>query len=303
MKKKRNIKHYFIIFMGIAVCTYYGCSDENDSGLDLDQIAYDDADVVNGGRMYDKFWADETNYNSPSDPSVVQADIENFGNFYRCKQCHGWDQKGSLGAYIDRGPKTGRPDVSTVQLVGKSNTPIRTLFDQIKHTGGAAVEASRTADGTNSSLGGNDMPDYGEILTDAQIWDLVKFLREGAFDTDQLYTINTTGTYPGGSRDFTNIGDDGDATIGAAFYAQNCASCHGDNGRDNSQGNPKPINVNIGRSMGEFAREKPYELQHKARFGNLGSNPQMLGIPNATFDDIKNMLKALGDPANYPDLQ
>ncbi len=54
--------------------------------------------------------------------------------------------------------------------------------------------------------------------------------------------------------------------------------------------------------MGEFAREKPYEMQHKARFGNLGSSPEMLGKSDATLEDIKNMFKALGDPVNYPDL-
>jgi len=54
--------------------------------------------------------------------------------------------------------------------------------------------------------------------------------------------------------------------------------------------------------MGEFAREKPYEMQHKSRYGNLGSSPKMLGVPTATLSDIKNMLKALSDPTAFPDL-
>ncbi len=54
--------------------------------------------------------------------------------------------------------------------------------------------------------------------------------------------------------------------------------------------------------MGEFVREKPYELQHKAVYGNLGSSPAMLGVNDATQDDIKNMFAALSDAVAYPDL-
>jgi hypothetical protein len=144
------------------------------------------------------------------------------------------------------------------------------------------------------------MPDYGKILTDAQIWDLVKFLREGAFDTDQLYDVVISGTYPTGSREFTNVGKDGDAAAGTTFYNSNCSACHGSNGRDDANGNVIGINTDIGRSMGEFAREKTYEMQHKAVYGNLGSS--MGGTNDATMDDIKNMLKALSDPVAYPDL-
>lgn len=301
MRGKINPINFSLLLSGIAIIiTMKCCEDQPDS--ELDQMTYDAAVIVNGGRLYDKFWADETDYVNPNDNSVLEENIEEFGDFYRCKACHGWDQKGSSGAYIDRSPNSGRPEVSSVQLTDSEETSIRNLFDAIKHSGGAAVDPARTEDGTNSSLGGNEMPDYGKILSDDQIWDIVKFLREGALDTDQLYTIVTAGSYPQGSRDFTNIGRNGDADIGASFYSQHCAACHGKNGRDDSQGNPLIINKDIGRSMGEFAREKPYELQHKARYGNLGSEPQMLGVPYASQDDIKNLLKALSDKVNYPDL-
>ena len=281
----------------------FQCTHDDDVLIDLDQEAFDNANVVNGGRLYDKFWASETNFVSPSDPSVIMGNITSFGDFYRCKSCHAWDQLGQLASYIDRGPKTGRPSVTPLDLTPIiATSTIRELFDGVKHNGGAAVDPNRTADGTNASLGGNNMPDYGKILSDAQVWDIVKFLKEAAFDTDQLYDVQTTGTYPTGSRTFSNVGKNGDAVAGKAFYDINCASCHGTNGRDDGSGNIIPINASIGRSMGEFAREKPYELQHKTRFGNLGSTPQMLGTGNVPLVDIKNMFKALADAANYPDL-
>ena len=298
MKKTKLIQNGVLVLLMLFIVS---CS--NDDTIDqaaLDQQAYDAADRVNGGRLYDKFWADETDFVSPSDPSVNLADITDFGDFYRCKQCHAWDQKARFASYIDRGPTTTRPDVSAVMLTGVKTDAIRILFDEVKQTGGAAVDRARTADGTNPALGGNDMPDYGKILTDDQIWDLVKFLQEGAFDTDLLYDVNITGTYPTGSRSFSNVGKDGDAVAGTTFYNANCASCHGTNGRDDGSGTIIPINADIGRSMGEFAREKTYEMQHKAVYGNLGSS--MGGTNDATLTDIKNMLKALSDPLMYPDL-
>lgn len=289
--------------LGIAVTlalTVVSCSD--DETKSKEQQAYDAASVVNGARLYDKFWADETDYISPNSGSVNQADIEEYGEFYRCKTCHGWDQKGTSGSYINRGPTTTRPNVSPATLVAVKNDPIRELFDEIKQVGGALVSPSRTADGANTSLGGDNMPDYSLILNDNQIWDLVKFLREGAFDTEQLYTISATGTYPSGSRTFSDIGKDGNAALGETFFASNCASCHGQNGRDDGAGNILSINSDIGLSMGQFARTKPYELQHKARFGNLGSSPEMLGVNDATLNDIKNLLKALSNSTKYPNL-
>jgi len=209
---------------------------------------------------------------------------------------------GNAASYVDRGPNTGRPNVSSLNLYASiQSSTIRELFDGIKHDGGAAVDVARTADGTNSSLGGDNMPDYGKILTEDQIWDMVRFLKNSAFNTPELYDITVIGTYPTGSRTFSNVGKDGDPVAGATFYTNNCASCHGANGRDDG-GDPLTINVDIGRSMGEFAREKPYEMQHKTRFGNLGSSPEMLGTGDVPLEDIKNMFKALANPANYPDL-
>ncbi len=266
------------------------------SQAQLDQVAYDAADGLNGARLYDKFYISGsssvagTNFTGPVDTSINVTDITNYGDFYRCKQCHGWDQLGRQGAYISRAPKTNRPDVADVifnDII--SVDPIRTVFDHIKNTGGRLVDPSKTADGTNPALGGNEMPDYGKILTDSQIWDIVKFLKERAINTTVLYDINLTGTYPTGSRTFTNVGKDGDAAAGDTFLAS-CLSCHGADGN--------ALNLE-GFGLGQYGRLKPYELQHQAVSGHLGSS--MMGVNNATPNDIKNMLKALQNTTKYPD--
>ena len=303
MRIKKKLIYVVLLGSAIVIGSLQGCSkkEEDPPTPDPDQVAYDAADAVNGGKMYDKFWASETDFVSPVDPNVDIKNITDFGDFYRCKGCHGWDQLGTAASYIDRGPKVSRPSVSSFNLHAFiSNNGIRTIFDAVKAVGGRPVDPALTGDGLNGL--GNPHPDFSTILTDGQIWDLVKFLKSRAFDVTQLYDITTTGTYPDGSREFSNVGAGGDAAAGTVFYVNNCAGCHGVNGRDDGAGNIIPVNEDIGRSMGEFIREKPYEIQHKAVYGALGSSPMMTGVADATFTDILNMFAALSNTTNYPDL-
>lgn len=273
--------------MGLQGCTHED-RDYVVVPIDTAQLSYDAADAVNGSRLYNDFTKAETGFVGPEDPNVNLEHITGSKDFYRCKQCHAWDQKARFGSYIDRGPKTTRPDVSDVQLTNLRLANITELFEGIKGTGGGAVDPARTADGLNPSLGGNRHPDFGTILSDELIWDLVKYLKEGAFDTDGLYATTTVGTYPTGSRTFSDIGRDGNAAAGDAFYAVNCASCHGADGQAIDMG---------GRKMGRFAKEKPYELGIKTQSGQLGT---AMGATPVTFEEMKNLLKALDDETKYP---
>jgi cytochrome c len=289
MKMKiKNLIQGGILMLFLAF--FISCS--NDETIDqgaLDQAAYDNADAIRGGQFYDKFW-NADGFDAPADPSVKLADITDYGNFYRCKQCHGWDQKARVGWYINRAPKTNRPNVAPVGLIGVKSDEIRELFDELTG-GGAAIDPARTADGTDTSLGGDEMPDYSKIFTDDQVWDLVKFLKEGALDTEQLYDLATSGTYPTGTKTLNNLGKNGSASAGDTFFANNCASCHGTDG--------KQIQLE-GKSLGDFVRGGPHESQHKIKNGHPGSI--MNGLPDATLTDVKNLLKALADETKYPTL-
>ncbi len=171
----------------------------------------------------------------------------------------------------------------------KNETDLRDMFEEVAHAGGADVDPARTADGTDPSLGGNDMPDFSKILTETQIWDLVKFLKEGQLNTENLYDLATSGSYPTGSKTMINLGKDGSASAGDTFYTNNCASCHGADGTQ--------IMLE-GKSLGAFTRGGPHETQHKTKNGHPGSI--MKGLPDATETDIKNLLKALDDETKYP---
>ncbi len=249
-------------------------------------------DGILGGKLFDRFWAVETEYVAPQDPGVSQADITAFPEFYRCKSCHGWDRQGRAGAYIGRGPTTTRPNVANVDLTTSlSALTDQQVFDLIKNVGGRDVDPALTGDGTNGL--GDPMPDYGKILSDGEIWSLVEFLRNDAVDTDQLYTLSTSGSYPTGTADFLNIGSDGDAVAGNTYFQFNCSNCHGATGLL-FPGLPFPD-----KSVGSILRSEPYEVQHLVKFGNLGTS--MLSYPTITTGELKDLYKALDNPAQFPD--
>lgn len=288
MKKTKKLT---LLFLGLIFMGLQGCTSDRDTVPEIDnsdQIAYDAADAVNGSRLYNDFTKQETGFVAPEDASVNLDHITGKKDFYRCKQCHAWDQKAKFGSYINRKPNENRPDISGVQLTNLGLANITELFEGIKGTGGGAVDPARTADGLNPSLGGNNHPDFGTILSDELIWDLVKYLKEGAFDTDGLYATAIDGTYPTGKATYSDIGRNGNASAGDAFYATNCASCHGADGQTIDMG---------GRKMGKFAKEKPYELGIKIQSGQLGT---IMGATPITFEDMKNLLKALDNETKYP---
>lgn len=282
-----------VLFAGlVALLLLAGCSsDDGPVAPPSNPAGYTAADGLNGGQLYDKFWASETGWNQ-SDPN--NSTFNAYSNFFRCKQCHGWDLLGSQGAYISRSPSTSRPNVSSLNLrsVAASKTP-QELFNALKSGGNrrsVSADLSTYDPDTNSTIG-DQMPDYGSFMSDDQLWDLVKFLKVEAVNIAELYEFTTSGVYPTGSISFSNIGLDGDATAGDAIFASRCRSCHGANGT--------AILVDGGSyTVGSHLRSKPYEDQHKIKFGQLGSAMRRGLVTNTT--DLKNLYKALADTVKYP---
>lgn len=276
----------FFLVMGV------GCSDDK-STTPGDPAGYTNAEGITGGKLYDKFWATETGWNQ-SDPNL--ATYSNSSNFFRCKQCHGWDRLGNTGAYISRAPKTSRPNVSSLSLrsIAQSNTP-QGLFDALMRSNGRRSLNSDLAnyDPDNNATVGDQMPDYGAILTDAQAWNIVRFLKADAIDVADLYDSQTTGTYPTGSISYSNIGKDGNTANGDAIFGSRCASCHG------SDGTMFLVDGNE-YTIGSFIRSKPNEAQHKMKFGQLGS---AMGSLVTDLAEMKDLYKALTDETKYPDPQ
>ncbi len=310
MKNLKTAGNILIILLAVFIlamtaCTkdddviVKGCTDPDadnynpnateDDGSCVYDGGFEMADGIVGGQYYDKFYSSDSPWSTPSDPSVKIEDITNYGNFYRCKQCHGWDLLGREGAYVGRAPKTSRPNVAINIKEHAKEESNDELFELIKREGGRPVDPSLTQDGTTGS--GDAHPDFSTIYTDEQIWDIVKFLKDEVMDVDNLYDYSTNGVYPNGSISYSNIGKDGNAEAGLAFYqSANCGACHGADGTSIAL---------EGRSVGKFLRDKPYEVHHKVKFGQPGSSPRM-GPTDVTAQQMKDLYKALTDEVLFP---
>ncbi len=280
--------------VGLLCVAAAGCDDDETTGPPPppgDPPEFIAANGINGGTMYDEFWTPETGWDQ-NDPNL--ATFNNFSDFFRCKQCHAWDRLGNAASYIGRAPSTTRPNVSSVNLIehAEHHTP-QELFDALWSSAGrrpVSADLSTYDPATNPTVG-DQMPDLSDIMTEAQVWDLAKFLKEEANDTDFLYDFTTTGTYPTGSITYSNIGAGGNAANGDAIYAADCAVCHGADGR--------LILVDGTFTIGSFLRAKPYEVQHKVKFGQPGT-PMGSGLVT-DINDIRDLYLALTNETNYPD--
>lgn len=257
---------------------------------------YEQANGINGGLLYDNFLKKgEVSAQFSNSFNIDTTAVKDKYDFFRCKQCHGWDRVGIKGYYGGRKPKAGkRPNVSGVNLLeeAKKMSP-QEIFNKIKNPANARslnYDLSQYDPNSNKEVG-DIMPAYGEIFNDSEIWDLVKFLKEDGEDYRNYYSMDIKGTYPDAKVKFVDIGKGGDAANGDKVYTEFCASCHGADGTD--------IDIK-GKSAGEFTRKKTYELAHKVKFGQPGTN--MFGTP-LSVKEMNDLHKSLTDKTKYPNMK
>jgi hypothetical protein len=285
----RKVCTFIICFLTIV---FYNCGGDDIVTTNTEPSPYEIASASRGGVMFDKFWSTEAGFNQ-SDTNL--AKFNSRPDFYKCNHCHGWDYLGRFGSYIGRAPNTDRPRVAGLNLYAVLQTRIpQHLFNAINSN-----ENRRNIDFTFNTYVPEDpndsahkMPDYSSILTHSQIWDLVKFLKEGVLDVSELYNASYSGIYPTGSAGFYNIGKDGNYVNGSAYYTTQCSSCHGNDGK---------LILIEGMSAGEFTRTKPYQVHHKMRYGRIGS--AMIGNSDISPAQLKDLYKALSDTAAFPNQQ
>ncbi len=274
---------FFVLLLTILV---WSCS--SDTVTTNTVTPYDTSHFSLGGVSYDVFWSTEAGFNQ-NDTNLAKFTAN--PNFFRCKQCHAWDYLGRNGSYIGRAPSTSRPRVAAMNLYTwvQSKTP-QEIFDALKTSVGRRDISYdlNTYDPNTNFVEGDKMPNLGQLLTDAQIWNIVKYLKDAIFDVSQLYDAVYSGTYPTGTASFSNIGKDGNATSGATYYSTEC-TCHG----------PDGTTINIeGHTLGVHARTKPFEVQQKVKYGHPGSI--MPAHFNVTLSQVKDLFKALSDTTAFP---
>lgn len=319
-KKKLKLMTFMaIVSLGVIAVLQPGCKKEGPEGpagkdgsngvntsavSAADQTAYDAADGMIGGRLYDYFVNELKDENASN--QVTDATILGSPNKYRCKSCHGWDLMGRRGHLAQQAITASYPEVANNNLYEYAHMHnIREVFDAIKNSGGNYIQYHAPNSSTTAT-----MPDYGTILSDAQIWQLVKFLKKEAMNATDFYDMAIVKPYPQaavdeGATSFTNIGKNGNVANGVAFITSHCGSCHGTNG----------TNINIyckGDYLGNTFRDDPFEVQHKVKFGmpkdydHLTSsctgqnNNAMPAISGLKESDIRDVLAAGQDTTAYP---
>jgi mono/diheme cytochrome c family protein len=251
--------------------------------------AYTAANGIVGGAAYAKWWTTDGGGSGTQPTTTAGAD------FYRCKACHAWDGLGNAGSYANRTGqstlKASRPDVSSTNLRSTSaSATYQELYDLVAHEGFRDIDA---ADNTH--------PDYAQVLSEAQIWNIVKFMLEEWVDPSELYDIEVTGpqmyvdytqTPPvvmAPTITYTNVGAMGNEAAGQAIYTSACGDCHGADGTAHDIG---------GRTLGQFFREKPNEAWFKAKFGEAGKMDP--GLVTA-LQDLQDLYAAMANVVNFPD--
>jgi thiosulfate dehydrogenase len=192
-------------------------------------LGYKQANIKNGALLYDNW------------PEIKKADIKDTHPLYpaaskksgkstwRCKECHGWDYIGKDGRYSKGSHYTGISGV-----YGERTEDPKELFNELSDK--------------------DEKHDFSEYLSHGEIWDLVKFIREGQID------IRTVLDEHGKAK--------GDSANGKALYNTNCAACHGDEGNE--------IDFKYKKEglqgVGWLANDNPQETIHKIRWGHPGSD-------------------------------
>lgn len=260
MKVFNNLLSLAISVFAVTLI-YSGCGNERGGGSPLDS-----ADLVRGGQLYDAWWKVsgvlDPNKPTTDNPGYALTQGTKTGaDTWRCKECHGWDYKGRDGAYAQGSSHyTG-----VIGLMHASEEdPADELFEAIK-------------DGVQ----GMAMVSFADHLSDTDIWDIVKFIKEGIIDEAQY--IDYSSKKPIGA----------DTTHGQSLFSSTCASCHGSDGKQ----------INFGDStspeyVGTVANDNPWELMHKVRFGQPGT-----AMPSAIKNgwSIQDVVDVLGYAQTLPE--
>lgn len=223
------------------------CGDQHDSNGNLiPDTCETDGDPIRGGRLYDNWWV-ENDSPAPVDDHPLWAyrpdqtsNSATGDTTWSCRECHGWDYKGVDGQYASGPHRTGFPGTLGTTLDAAE------LFDLLKQPssngGGPGV------------LNGHD---FGTVLPDARINDLIAFLLVGAIDS-ATYIDDGSGNF------------NGNPATGQQYYttapSPACIVCHGPDGANINFGSPTNPEY-----VGTIAVENPWELLHKIRFGQPGA--------------------------------
>ena len=211
------------------------------------------ANVTNGGKLYDNWWTAQGNPSGPTTNHPLWSLKSGTANSssgqatWRCKECHGWDYAGVSGAYGSGSHYTGFPGI--LQAQGKSALDV---FCAIREGTAARPQHGFNLDDPNSPVTSSD-------ISNLSILDLTRFVldtQRGAVNTTD-FIVPDTGVSFGRPSDGLTV-----------YTASGCAaaSCHSPGGSLAQTGVSSPEELAL------LADSNPWEFFHKIRFGHPGSS-------------------------------
>jgi thiosulfate dehydrogenase len=192
-------------------------------------------DITIGGQLYDRWYA-VLNVAAPAGNMPIwerqTTNTRSGPDTWRCSECHGWDYKGSEGAYAAGSHYTGFPNVMK-------------------------LAAAMPEEEIVAHLKGSKDPshDFSNYINDANLQRLAKFLKEGTFDDSTVIDSVTLKVKQANSDH------------GKQLYDATCAQCHGADGKQivfRTEG--------VNEYLGTVANRDPYRFLHRTRFGVAGTD-------------------------------
>lgn len=191
-------------------------------------------DIVSGAQLYDR-WYVALGGNAPAGNMPIwerqSTNSRSGAETWRCSECHGWDYKGSEGAYGAGSHYTGFPNV--MKLASQM-----TSEEIVAHLKGSKDVSH----------------DFSKYMDDASLQKLAAFLKDGLIDDAQYIDTVTLKTKAA------------DAAHGKQLFESSCANCHGADGKQivfRTEG--------INEYLGSVANRDPYRFLHRTRFGVAGT--------------------------------
>lgn len=149
--------------------------------------------IAEGGRLYDKWWAEyELPKPEKNHPSYPSSGKESGSNTWRCKECHGWDYKGTTGAYAKGSHYTGIKGVNAA--TEKSIDEIVNILKDNVHR-------------------------YNEVMLDFGLIRIANFIKQGQVDISSYV-----------NKESKRVS--GNIKRGKIIFDETCKECHGSDGRE-----------------------------------------------------------------------
>ncbi len=202
--------------------------------------------IARGGRLYDNWIVELAAPVPPVDnPTLALQSFTGGTNAatgastWRCKECHGWDYKGSAGVYGDTA------STHYTGFGGLLNT-IKTEEEIVTYLTSGAI------------IFGQHVHIFDGLLALEDMQALAKFIKSGMVDS--YPGIKADGFVNGLPENFANGRELYRWTGDFGIPNGNCEWCHGTDG-----------NKELAVSLGNVAKDNPWETLHKIRFGQPGS--------------------------------